>query len=64
MRSTLIQKRVSRLLLVTDDGSPRFYRELSFLQAQQGGRVLICRLEFIGNNHYYTQMPRTGKEME
>ena len=37
--------RVSRLLLVTNDGSPRFYRELEFLHKKQGGRVLICRLD-------------------
>ncbi len=37
-------ERISRLLLVTNDGSERFYRELSFLQNKQGGRVLICRL--------------------
>lgn len=38
-------ERISRLLLVTNDGSPRFYRELIFLRNKQGGRVLICRLE-------------------
>ncbi|MDY6988521.1 MAG: hypothetical protein SWQ30_10735 [Thermodesulfobacteriota bacterium] len=37
--------RVSRLLIVTNDGSPRFYRELAFLQKRQGARVLICRLD-------------------
>jgi hypothetical protein len=37
-------ERVSRLLIVTNDGSPRFYRELKYLQHKQGGRVLICRL--------------------
>jgi hypothetical protein len=37
--------RVSRLLMVTNDGSPRFYRELEFLHKKQGGRVLICRLD-------------------
>ena len=37
--------RVSRLLLVTNDGAPRFYRELEFLQRKQGTRVLICRLD-------------------
>jgi hypothetical protein len=37
--------RVSRLLMVTNDGSPRFYRELTFLQKRQGARVLICRLD-------------------
>ena len=37
--------RVSRLLMVTNDGSHRFYRELSFLQKKQGARVLICRLD-------------------
>lgn len=37
--------RVSRLLIVTNDGSPRFYRQLEFLHKNQGGRVLICRLD-------------------
>jgi len=37
--------RVSRLLIVTNDGSPRFYRELAFLQKRQGPRVLICQLD-------------------
>ncbi|WP_136798479.1 hypothetical protein [Desulfosediminicola ganghwensis] len=37
--------RVSRLLIVTNDGTPRFYRQLEFLQQKQGGRVLICRLD-------------------
>jgi hypothetical protein len=37
-------ERVSRLLLVTNDGSPRFYRQLTFLQRHEGPRVLICRL--------------------
>jgi hypothetical protein len=38
-------ERVSRLLMVTNDGSPRFYRELEFLHKKQGGRLLICRLD-------------------
>ncbi|MBM9518296.1 hypothetical protein JWG39_00510 [Desulforhopalus vacuolatus] len=37
--------RVSRLLIVTNDGSPRFYRQIEFLHKKQGGRVLICRLD-------------------
>ena len=37
--------RVSRLLIVTNDGSRRFYRGLEFLQRRQGERVLICRLD-------------------
>jgi len=37
--------RVSRLLIVTNDGSPRFYRQLKFLHKKQGRRVLICRLD-------------------
>lgn len=36
--------RISRLLLVTNDGSPRFYRELTYLQHKEGARVLICHL--------------------
>ena len=38
-------ERVSRLLLVTNDGSRRFYRELEFLRKKQGERVMICRLD-------------------
>ncbi len=37
--------RVSRLLIVTNDGSPRFYRELEFLHKKQSRRVMICRLD-------------------
>lgn len=37
--------RVSRLVIVTNDGSPRFYRQFEFLHEKQGGRVLICRLD-------------------
>jgi hypothetical protein len=40
-----LSDRVSRLLMVTNDGSPRFYREFAFLQKRQGARVLICRLD-------------------
>jgi len=38
-------ERVSRVLMVSNDGSPRFYRQLEFLHEKQGGRVLICRLD-------------------
>lgn len=37
--------RVSRLVMVTNDGSPRFYRQLTFLHEKHGERVLICRLD-------------------
>ncbi len=37
--------RVARLLIVTNDGSSRFYRTLEFLQKRQGGRLMICRLD-------------------
>jgi len=37
--------RVSRLLIVTNDGSPRFYRQLEFLYKKHGGRLMICRLD-------------------
>ena len=40
-----LSDRVSRLLIVTNDGSHRFYRGLEFLQKRQGKRVLLCRLE-------------------
>jgi len=38
-------ERVSRLLLVTNDATKRFYRELKFLMKRQGNRLLICRLD-------------------
>ena len=37
--------RVSRLLIVTNDGSHRFYRQLEFLHKKQERRVMICRLD-------------------
>jgi len=37
-------ERISRLMIVSNDGSPRFYRELRFLQHKEGARLLICRL--------------------
>ncbi len=44
-KANIQSDRVSRLLIVTNDGSPRFYRQLEFLHHKQGGRVLICRLD-------------------
>lgn len=45
--------RVSRVLLVTNDGSPRFYRDVEFLHGKQGGRVMVVRMDagsaLIGN---------------
>ena len=40
-----LSDRVSRLLIVTNDGSHRFYRGLEYLQKREGERVLICRLD-------------------
>jgi len=37
--------RVTRLLMASNDGSPGFYRQLTFLQERQGPRLLICRLD-------------------
>lgn len=37
-------ERVSRLLLTTNDGSPRFYRELECILDKLGCRIMICRL--------------------
>ncbi len=37
--------RISRLLLVSNDGSERFYRQLEFLLKNHGDRLLICRLD-------------------
>ena len=38
-------ERVSRLLLVSNDASKRFYRELKFLMKHQGPRLMICLLD-------------------
>ena len=37
-------KRMSRLLLISNDGSPRFYREVESLLNKHGDRVWCCRL--------------------
>jgi hypothetical protein len=37
--------RVSRLIIVSNDGSKRFYREFEFLLNKHGGRILLCRLD-------------------
>ncbi|MGL4854701.1 MAG: hypothetical protein ACRC37_05550 [Lentisphaeria bacterium] len=37
-------ERVSRLLIVSNDGSERFYRQLPFLQKMHGGRLLVVFL--------------------
>ena len=55
--------RVSRLLLVTNDGSPRFYRELKFLQHKESGRVLICRLD-IGSGVMGDILGMTGNSVK
>ena len=36
--------RVSRLLLVADDGAERFYREVERVARRHGARLLVCRL--------------------
>jgi len=38
-------ERVSRLLIVSNDGSKRFYREFEFLLNKHGKRILLCRLD-------------------
>jgi hypothetical protein len=40
-----VSDRISRLLIVTNDGSDRFYKELSFLSKRHGARLLICQLD-------------------
>jgi hypothetical protein len=40
--------RVSRLLLVADDGSTRFYRDVDALLAKHADRLLVCRLDLAG----------------
>lgn len=46
LQKTAVQSdRVSRLLLLANDGSSRFSRDAAFLQQRQGVRVLICGLD-------------------
>jgi hypothetical protein len=42
--------RVSRLLLMSNDGSKRFYRDCESLLAQYAQRVIGCRLDVTGDN--------------
>jgi len=37
--------RISRLLIISNDGSKRFYREFEFLLNRHGERILLCRLD-------------------
>jgi hypothetical protein len=37
--------RISRLLIISNDGSKRFYREFEFLLNKHGERILLCRLD-------------------
>lgn len=41
--------RISRLLLLADDGAERFYRHIEALLLRYGPRVLVVRLEIDGN---------------
>ena len=38
-------QRVSRLILLADDGAERMYRRVESLARQHGGRLLVIRLE-------------------
>ena len=40
-----VSDRISRLLIVTNDGSDRFYRQLTFTEKNHGGRTLMIRLD-------------------
>jgi hypothetical protein len=53
--------RMSKLLFVTSDGSPRFLRQLSQLMERHGFRVQLCRVnepaESIGKKLYNKEIP-------
>jgi len=40
----LVGKRISRLILVADDGTERFYRSVEWLAKDHQSRLLVCRL--------------------
>lgn len=55
--------RVSRMVIVSNDGSPRFYRQLGFLHEKQGERVLICRLD-IDSSSFGDVLQLKGKKVK
>lgn len=44
-----VLERVTRLLLVSEDGSERFYRAVESLAKRIGDRLLVCKLEVPAN---------------
>ncbi len=43
-----VGKRISRLILVADDGTDRFYRSVEWLAKDHASRMLVCRLAIPG----------------
>ncbi len=44
-----VGKRISRLILVADDGTERFYRSVEWLAKDHASRMLVCRLDIPGS---------------
>jgi len=44
----VVGKRISRLILVADDGTDRFYRSVEWLAKDHQSRLLVCRLNVPG----------------
>jgi hypothetical protein len=45
----LIGKRISRLILLANDGTERFYRNVERLAKEHRSRLLVCRLDIPGS---------------
>jgi len=44
-----VGKRISRLILVANDGTERFYRSVEWLAKDHKSRLLVCRLDIPGS---------------
>ncbi|SEM31068.1 hypothetical protein SAMN04489760_11016 [Syntrophus gentianae] len=47
-KGLLIGERISRLILVAEDGTERFYRSVEWLAKDHKSRLLVCRLNIPG----------------
>jgi len=52
--------RVSRLILVTNDGTPRFYRQVERLLAVQGPRLLVIYMDDADSTQFAAVIPQGG----
>lgn len=49
MQGLFVGKRISRLILLSNDGTERFYRSVEWLAKDHQSRLLVCRLDIPGS---------------